>query len=77
MARPHRYIERRPNMSARRPNTTMSTVLASMNDSSIQLAAAAEASKLRTTSGSATFSELLPSAVRMLARPTTDRTRQA
>lgn len=68
---------RRPNMSANRPNATISPVLVSMNDSRIQFAAVALAPKCRTTCGSATFSELLPSAVRMLARLTTDNARQA
>ncbi|GAA1282374.1 hypothetical protein Psi02_38800 [Planotetraspora silvatica] len=64
-------------MSASRPNTTINTVVANMNDNNIQLAAVALAWKCRTTSGSATFSELLPRAIRMLAKLTTDNTRHA
>ena len=77
VARPSRYICRRPNMSASRPKKIIRTVLASMKASSIQLAAVALASKWRTTVGSATLSALPDMPEKMLARLTTERVRQA
>ena len=74
---PVRYISRRPMMSARRPNTTISTVLVSMNDSRIHWAWVAVASKCRAIVGSAMLMELLFSPVISPARQTNDSTRQA
>ena len=69
--RPHRYIRRRPIRSASQPHASMTQVEARPNIRTIQLATVLEASKCRTTSGSAMVSVLPFSETSVLAMVTT------
>ena len=71
---PVRYIGRRPNMSASRPNMMIRAVTVSIEPSSSQLAWSVEAWKYRTTTGSEMLSRPKDNAVRTVLRLATNST---